>query len=180
MLAALGAFGAHIRTGQDEEVGARQGGRDAHEGEGGCGGGRHVYWRVREERNKGSQRPCFLLQVREPAMQSRSTRWAWWGWVPAEHSGDSSGKATAGAAHLPWGLGPVIHNGSSTPSAQVLLSRTDSSQSPGASRGCRFQAGVRRMQDKLVPFQWLECSARGSEFCRVLPLIELESLPLVS
>lgn len=28
------------------------------------------------------------------------------------------------------------------------------------------------MQDKLVPFQWLESSARGSEFA-VLPLIEL-------
>ena len=90
---------------QGEEVGVGQGGKDAHEGEGGCGGGRHVHRRVGEERNEGSQRPRFLLQVREPDMQSKSSRSAWWGWVPAEHSSDSSGKAMAGAACLPWGPG---------------------------------------------------------------------------
>ena len=103
---------------QDEEVGAGQGGKAAHEGEGGCGGERHVHRRVGEERREGSQRPD---------MQSESTRRALWGWVPAEHSGDSSGKAMAGAAHLPWGPGPVAHIDSSPPSALVLLSRTDSS-----------------------------------------------------
>ena len=138
---------------QDEEVGAGQGGKAAHEGEGGCGGERHVHRRVGEERREGSQRPDMQSESTRralwgwvpaehsgdssgkamagaahlPDIQSESTRRALWGWVPAEHSGDSSGKAMAGAAHLPWGPGPVAHIDSSTPSALVLLSRTDSS-----------------------------------------------------